>query len=151
MICALVNDNMVVAVATISSDEEFIQIGKVYSNIIDVTDFNPMPQAGWLFDGSALSPGPGMADTTVRKITKLGLRQRFTFSELCALTAASGSYVPVAALMGNLNVANYVDLNRADTKGGIQLLVSLGLITQQRASEILNAPINSEERYKGTE
>jgi hypothetical protein len=151
MIVALISDNVVSSIVTVESDEEFQVKTHGYSNAIDITDANPQPVVGWVFDGNHLSPGPGQGATATRKITKLGLRQRFTFSELCALTAAAQTTTPVAALLGNLSVATYVDLNRADTAGGIGLLVSIGLLTPERATAILTAPIQELEKYKGTD
>lgn len=77
------------------------------------------------------------------------MRQRFTFTELCALESAAQTIVQVKVLIGNLNVASFVDLTRSDTISGLGLLVSLGLLTSQRMSEILNTPPTEYEIYKG--
>jgi hypothetical protein len=84
-----------------------------------------------------------------RKITKLALRNRFTFTELCALTAAAKTIVQVEALMDNLAVSTFIDLNRPDVIGGIEMLVAFGLITPERATQILNGPVTAIEEYKG--
>lgn len=151
MIVALISENLVSKIITVNSDDEFQEQTKGYSNSIDITDQNPQPIVGWVFDGNHLSPGPGQSSTGTKKITKLGLRQRLTFTELCAITTAAQTIAPVAALLGNLNVSTYIDLNRSDTRGGVNLLVSLGLLTSDRATEILNTPIQDFEKYKGNE
>lgn len=148
---ALISENIVSGFSVISSDDEFQSLSRIYSNLVDVTDANPMPEIGWVCDGSKLLPPGGAIVLPAKKITKLGLRQRFTFGELCALTAAASSTVPVAVLLANLSVATYVDLNRPDTVGGMNLLVSLGLLTADRANAILTAPIQPSETYKGNE
>jgi hypothetical protein len=147
---ALIQDNVVQSIITTASDEDYYEKTKGYSNAIDITDSNPQPQIGWVFTGSDLVDPTGSAVPT-RKITKLGLRQRLTFSELIALTAAARTVDAVAALKDNLTVANYVDLERQDTKNAMALLVSLGLITSDRAAIVLSAPIQDYEKYKGTD
>lgn len=152
MILALIVDNVVASIATVSTEEEIQALGRQYALTIDITNANPQPTVGWVFDGNQLVLGPGMAAiAATRKITKLGLRRRLTFTELCALESASATIPAVAALKGNLTVANYVDLNRADTLAGIGMLVSLGLVTSDRAAAILGAAITEEERYRGNE
>jgi len=151
MKCALVKDNIVIDVVTTNSDEEFQSLARISSSVVDVTDANPQPEAGWLFNGNSLVPPEGQNPAGTRRITKLGLRRRLTFTELCTLTAAAKTVVQVEALMGNLAVATYIDLNRSDTIAGFGLIVSLGLVTQDRANEILSAPIRDDEKYKGNE
>jgi hypothetical protein len=148
MLCALIKDNLVDSIVTVNSDDDYAALARQYSNVIDVTDANPAPAVGWAFVGNGLVPGPGQSAVLEKKITKLALRNRMTFTELCTLTAAAHSVVQVEALMGNLSVATFIDLNRADTIAGIQMLVSLNLLTQARVDQILNAPITDLERYK---
>lgn len=146
MLYALIRENIVTGIADLSESD--IQIlSHNYPTIMDITNLTPQPQIGWVFDGvDIVGASPSM------KITKLGMRQRFTFSELILLTKASNptdsSFNPaVQVLMENLQIATFVDLLRPDTKGGINLLVSLGLISSARASTILNTPPRSDEVY----
>ncbi len=150
MLIALIQDNTVKAITTTSTDEEYYSATHGYQLGIDITDANPQPQVGWILNGSTLAPAEGSA-TPVRKITKLGLRQRFTFSELIAIQNISKTVVAVEVLLNNLAVATYVDLNRPDTMGGMMLLASAGAISTARANEILSAPIQDYEKYKGNE
>lgn len=152
MILALIVDNVVASIATVSTEEEIQALGRQYALTIDITDANPQPTVGWVFDGNTLVLGPGMAaSAATKKITKLGLRRRLTFTELVTLTTAAKSNDAIAALKDNLMVATYVDLNRADTIAAIGYLVSAGLITSERAEAIRSAPVQEEERYKGLE
>lgn len=142
---ALIKNNVVKNIVD-ATEEEFSGYASVYELIIDVTNTVPQPQVGWFLDGNKLvsngSNGP-------IRITKLAMRQRFTFTELCALESAAQTIVQVKVLIGNLNVASFVDLTRSDTISGLGLLVSLGLLTSQRMSEILNTPPTEYEIYKG--
>lgn len=148
MLYAVVKDNVVTDVDTFT-DEQVQVLARTAQVVIDVSEMLDKPELGWIFDGSKIVAPADFHPT--RRITKLGLRRRLTFTELCALEAASATDVRVAALKGNLNVATYVDLNRVDTVAAMGLLQSLTLLTPERAAEILNAPIQDDERYKGNE
>lgn len=155
MLLALISNNIVSSIATALTDDDVQSLAAQYQNVIDITSANPQPQVGWVLNGNTLVD-PNASAIPTRKITKLGLRQRFTFPELCAITAASQSTntaisIPVQVLLSNLSVATYVDLNRPDTIGGMGLLVSVGVITSARANTILTAPISSVEIYRGNE
>ena len=91
-----------------------------------------------------------------KKITKLAFRNRFTTAEKIALEMASLDDVTAsmairqqkAALrvyLKDLDNASFVDLDRADTIAGVNSLATMGLLTNERASEILNAPIQGSE------
>ncbi len=57
-----------------------------------------------------------------------------------------------AALRANLadqRDATYIDLDRADTRAGVQQLEALGLLAAGRALAILDAAVTDDERYKG--
>ena len=82
---------------------------------------------------------------TDNRITKLAFRNRFTFAEKVALEDAAKTDTEVKVLLDDQASATYIDLSRADTAAGVDLLVSKGLLTQQRRDEILNAPINDED------
>jgi hypothetical protein len=144
-------DNIVSEIRTINTEEELQHLSSSYAGIIDITNDNPRAVVGWEFDGNKLIPPLGQSFIPSRKITKLGLRRRLTFTELCVLTTAAKSIVQVEALMGNLSVSTFIDLNRADTVAGFGMLVSLGLLTSARANEILSAEVKEDEKYKGNE
>lgn len=153
MNCALIQGGVVVAILDLS--EEQIQIAaRENQAVIDISDLNPVPLVGWAFDGTKIIVPAGYGAT--RKITKLGFRQRLTFTELINITGAAMSTdpsvaLPLQVLLSNLQVATYIDLNRADTQGGLGLLISLGLMSSDRVAAVLAAPITESERYKGGE
>lgn len=141
---ALIKNNTVKSIVDVSTEEEAQSYANTNEAIIDITDISPQPQVGWFLSGNKLitngTSGP-------IKITKLGMRRRFTFTELCALETAATSVIQVKVLLNNLMVATFVDLTRSDTIAGLGLLVSLGLLTTDRMTQILNNPLTDDEKY----
>jgi hypothetical protein len=94
----------------------------------------------------------------LRHITVLAFLNRFTKPERIATDLASIDD-PSASLsarqqaasvrddMARIRSAMYIDLDRADTRDGVQLLESAGLIASGRAAAILDGPIAPNERY----
>ena len=91
------------------------------------------------------------------RITRLAFRNRFTptekaIIELAALddpSAAQSVRMRAAALRANqadIAAATFIDLGRPDTRAGVQMLEAAGLLAVGRALEILDAPIQPEER-----
>ena len=69
------------------------------------------------------------------------------FKEMGLTTVAMpGSEIVPAAQRGVINAAEWIDLERADTRSGVQTLEAVGLIGVGRALEILDAPIEEDER-----
>ena len=92
-----------------------------------------------------------------RRITRLAFRNRFTTPEKVALEIAGlddpaapmPARAQAAALRANqadLAAATFVDLDRPDTRAGVQMLEAAGLLAAGRALVILDAPVTTEER-----
>lgn len=90
-------------------------------------------------------------------ITRLAFRNRFTLAEKAAIelaaldnpTAPMPQRQQAAALrayLADVAAATYIDLQRPDTRAGVQMLETAGLLANGRALEILDAPIQPEER-----
>ena len=90
-------------------------------------------------------------------VTQLAFRNRFTLAEKAALEFAaldnpSGSQpermqaATLRAYLADAAAATFVDLARPDTRAGVMQLEALGLLAEGRALEILDAPIQPEER-----
>lgn len=105
-------------------------------------------------------PPPPPPSPAIRRITKLAFRNRFTQAEkatieLAALDNPSASIgqrqmaASLRASMKDQEVAQYVDLERADTRAATQGLESAGLIGAGRALQILDGPILSHEVWNG--
>jgi len=74
---------------------------------------------------------------TNTKYSKLAFRNKFTFLELITIEEAAATDAGVRVLQTNLNVADFIDISDLNTQQGIMYLVSKGLLTNERASEIL--------------
>ena len=91
------------------------------------------------------------------RLTKLAFRNRFTQAEKVMLeiaaldnpTATMAQRQQAAALRATLSdtaAATFIDLSRAETRAGVQMLEAGGLLAEGRALEILDAPVQSHER-----
>jgi hypothetical protein len=146
MNCAIINNNIVEQVREVSQEEFDQGIANRNQFVLSLDGILPLPQSGWLFNGKDFS-----SPTMSSKISKLALRQRFTFTELVTIKTASASNAMVGVLLDNLSVATYIDLSLPTLQQGIGLLVQLGLLTQDRATIILTTPATHSEIYKGNE
>ena len=114
-------------------------------------DFDVTRLGEYRYEGGALVLAP---DT---RITRLAFRNRFTAAEKVALEMAAldDPAAPIAqrqqAAMLRANLADtvaatFIDLARPDTRAGVQMLETAGLLAVGRALEILDAPVTSEEQ-----
>lgn len=104
-------------------------------------------QIGWTYDGNKFIPPPTPpvpADPSI--ITKLAFRYRLTDAEYVGILAAAKTDVEVAAWVETFNMVSQVDLDDPRTKSGLDMMVSKGLLTAQRETEILTAPVQQNER-----
>jgi len=95
-----------------------------------------------------------------RHATRLAFRNRFTAAEKVTLEMASlddpsapmAQRQQAAALrvsLEDVKTATFIDLDRHDTRTGVQAMEAAGLLAVGRAAEILDAPLRPEERYTG--
>lgn len=116
-------------------------------------DNNP-PQPGW-YTPPPPPPAPPEPD---RLITRLAFRNRFTATEKATIELLAAhnpggteqSQQLAAALRASLadqRDATFINLDRADTRGGVLQLEALTILAAGRALQILDAPISPEERY----
>ncbi len=123
------------------------------------------PGDGWQ-DCTGQHVGPGMAyangsysvPAALRHITVLAFRNRFTQSEKIAIEIAAldNPAAPMqqraqsAALRANqldVQAAKYIDLDRPDTRAGVQALEAATILAAGRALEILDAPVSAHEGF----
>ena len=99
------------------------------------------------YDGAFSKPVPPAPE---RHITQLAFLSRFTDAEAVAIDLASIGTTPQAAGMrrylSKVNAAKFIDLDRADTRAGVQALEAATLLAAGRALQILDAPIQASER-----
>lgn len=100
------------------------------------------------------------APVVARHITRLAFRNRFNQGEKVTIELAAADTPDAntttrqvqAALRANLadqRDATYIDLDRADTRAGVQALESAGILAPGRAVVILDAPVQEAEVYRG--
>ena len=81
-----------------------------------------------------------------RHITLLALNLRFTRAERDAVRAAEATDADVADVMYLMRQARYIDLDRADTVAGVNLLETKGLLAAGRAALVLGNQVQDIER-----
>lgn len=119
------------------------------------TDPDYIEYVNWVAAGNA----PTEVSVPVQqsaKITRFAFRSRFTASEKVALEfammdnpAADMQQRQIAAMLRvfvkDLDNAQFVILDREDIVQGVQMLVQLGVLTPERAINILTSPVQPEE------
>lgn len=107
--------------------------------------------------GGFTPPAPLPEPPQLRHITKLAFRNRFTMGEKIAIDLASidnpaalasvrQQQAMIRVLLEDTRTSAYIDLDREDTRAGVQQLEAAGLLGTGRALEILDNPIQSNER-----
>lgn len=79
-------------------------------------------------------------------ITKTAFRFRLAMEEYAAVIAAADTDPIVRAWLETFNLVSNIDLSDLRTVDGIKLLIEKELITEERATEIMTAPIQPGER-----
>lgn len=129
-------------------DSSPTQLDGVLGSFVEA-DFNSM-------HADELNARAAKANAALR-ITRLAFRNRFTTSEKVALEIASldDPAAPMAqrqqaaalrATLADTAAATFIDLFRAETRAGVQMLETAGLLATGRALEILDAPVTPGER-----
>lgn len=122
----------------------------------DVTDMGTRPAPGWSFADGEFSPPVALPPPARSRITRLAFRNRFSTAELVALEMAAIDDPAAAApqrqlaaslrvMQANLQAATFIDLQRPDTRAGVQQLEAVGLLAAGRALAILDAPVEDSE------
>jgi hypothetical protein len=79
-------------------------------------------------------------------VTKLAFRYRLTDEEFVGIIDAAQTSVPVRAWFETFNMVSQINLADKRTADGLDALVALGLLEEERVKEIIEAPIQPEER-----
>ena len=74
-------------------------------------------------------------------ITKLAFRYRLTDAEYVGILTAAKTDVEVAAWIETFNMVSQVNLDDPRTASGLDMMVSKDLLTEERKTEILTAPV----------
>ncbi|PJK08000.1 hypothetical protein CO610_07500 [Lysobacteraceae bacterium NML95-0200] len=163
-IYALIDDGLVTNVITAET---------AWPEGIDVTDFDPQPGIGWQYDGETFTPPPPPEvpepsepqppahtppDGDGPFLSNYAFDMRFTLPERIAVkqkamvTPGMTPEQVATALAVQVNIeraakATFVNPQRPETRAGVMQFVQLGVLTQERALEILDAPIQPHEVY----
>lgn len=96
---------------------------------------------GWTYNGVSFSPPPPVPEYYGTVISKVAFRFRLTDAEYVGILSAAKTDIEVASWVETFNMSVKIDLANQRTKDGVQNLVGKNLLTQARADEILNDPV----------
>lgn len=72
------------------------------------------------------------------ELTRLEFRNRFKIEELALIyQKIDAGDITLRIIMDNFNVASYINVKDPLTLSGINYLISIGVLTQERANEVL--------------
>lgn len=112
------------------------------------------------FDHTELVEGAAPAYAGPWRITRLAFRNRFTTTEKATMEIAGldNAAAPMLqrqqaavlrAYMADVAASTFVDLQRPDTRSGVQQLEAIGLIAAGRATQILDTQPTDLEVFNG--
>jgi hypothetical protein len=149
---AIVLEKNVTQILDVENEEAVQELMKKFPVVVELSEYDPEPKIGWEWNGSKLFDPSGLLTASL-KITRLAFRNRFTQTERATLygLAAQNNATGYAFrdYLDSVNAATFIDLSRADTKASVNLLATMGVLSAQRASDILTKPIEDQEKYKG--
>lgn len=113
-----------------------------------------------VYDADLLARQALAAEDAQRRITPFAFRSRFTAAEKVAIELACldnpGAKLAARQQAATLRVAQqdiatapYVNLDHPDTRARVQALEQAGLLAHGRALQVLDAPVEAFEQYRG--
>lgn len=141
-------------------------ISKAFPNVQCHTSGNDTRYEDLVWDNGQPLPTKAILDEWIannpkkandKKITVLAFRNRFTVqekvtSELMSIDNPNTSMqqrqisATVRVILRDADIANFIDLEREDTRQGIMFFEQIGIIAPGRAAIILDTPIKDTER-----
>lgn len=97
----------------------------------------PDEEAGGQWNPATLRFDPAPPEPGPRVITPLEFRARFADAESLAITAAGMVSAELRRWLDDLAAAQEVALDHERTQAGVAALVAAGLLTEERAQEVL--------------
>lgn len=139
---AIVADNVVRNVAIA---EEAMNIDGTWINLTDIT---PEPGIGWTYENAVFAaPVIPPAPPEPSIITKIALLNRMTDAEFIGIINVAKTDAEVELWKTRFDNATTIDLaDGSRVVAGFPMLVSKGLLTQERSTEILNPVIQPDEK-----
>ena len=83
-------------------------------------------------------PKIAISKQPVPKLTRFQFVNRFTLEEMVAIESAADNDPEVRVFLRLLDVAEDIDLQNEKLLSGLNLLVSKGILTQERLEEVLS-------------
>lgn len=154
MICALIQDNIVVDCPVTLDESQVQEYASRFQCVFQIDGLDPIPKNGWHYiEGKLLDPD-GVGNGGIALMTRFAFRNRFTINEKAALNGfirkGPEPYCYIAeAMRDDLLSAQHIDRSLQSMKDGMDFLVQINVITQARKNEILNNPAKPEEIYRG--
>jgi hypothetical protein len=116
---------------------------------VDLTGASKEPLPQWEYiDGAFVEHEPPIIEIPEipNLISKAGFRFRMTDAEYAAILNIAKTDAEVQVWVETFNMVSQIDLDDPRTQGGVAVLVAKALLTQERATEILTAPVQPDER-----
>lgn len=121
----------------ITDQIEIPTIGAPYQ-YINITNTTPLPSIGYTYIGD------GVFRLNSKKYSKLEFRNKFTAEEKIAFDSfelnpniSDNNKAILRTITKDLELTEYVDTTRPDTINGTYFLAICGIITMQKAAEVL--------------
>jgi hypothetical protein len=112
---------------------------------VEIVDGKAGP--GWEYiDGQFIEPPIPPIPPLPPIITKLAFRFRLTDAEYVGILAAAKTDVEVMAWVETFNMVSQINLDDSRTVSGLEMMVTKLLLTEERKTEILTAPVQDSER-----
>lgn len=128
---------------------------------VDVSALQPRPGVGWGYSSGAFvePPAPPVVPQAPvdygRIVTRLAFLNRFTDAEAVGIDLASVGVTAAAAglrrAQNKINAAEEIQLDNPETRAGVMVLETAGLLAVGRAAEILDTAVAAGEvpaRYR---
>lgn len=109
--------------------------GKIVDKFEGKTDEQVLAQIQ--ADAEAAQAAVATAPVSKAPITKLEFMNRFTMDELAGIYTAAKTEVMIEVFLDKLKLSTEIDLSDANTIAGVNSLAAAGLLTADRAKEIL--------------
>jgi hypothetical protein len=147
----LVRDGLVdnvIAADSVARAEEFYPGFLAFERTAAISFVSP----GYLYDGVTFTapPSPEPEPVTDWRVTKLRFQLRFTDAEAIGIDLASiGSTIEAATVRRYLKLielAEWIDLANPLVRAGVLNLAAAGLLTTERAAQIIDTPPTDDER-----
>lgn len=155
MICALIQDNIVVDCPVTLDESQVQEYAGRYQSVFAIDGLDPIPKVGWHYvDGKLLDPD-SVGNGGKVLLTRFAFFNRFSPAERAALEGfmdVGPSPYKYAArdFKTALIISSYIDRSWQPTTDGMNFLVSISILTEARKNEILNTPAKPTEIYRGS-